>query len=64
MERWSTGITELDLVLDGGRLATGIGGLDEMLGGGIPAGDVTAILGPSGSGKTAHALQYVAKGIE
>ncbi len=49
---------------DGGRLASGISGLDEMLGGGIPAGDVTAILGPSGSGKTAHALQYVAKGIE
>lgn len=50
--------------LDGGRLASGISGLDEMLGGGIPAGDVTAVLGPSGAGKTAHALQYVAKGIE
>jgi circadian clock protein KaiC len=50
--------------LDGRRLASGIPGLDEMLGGGIPAGDVSAVLGPSGSGKTAAALRFVAQGIE
>jgi circadian clock protein KaiC len=49
---------------DGGRVASGIPGLDEMMGGGIPAGDVSAILGPSGSGKTIAALRFVARGIE
>jgi circadian clock protein KaiC len=53
-----------DAELDGGRVASGIPGLDEMLGGGIPAGDVSAILGPSGSGKTAAALRFIAQGIE
>jgi KaiC/GvpD/RAD55 family RecA-like ATPase len=32
------------------------------MGGGIPAGDVSAILGPSGSGKTIAALRFVACG--
>jgi circadian clock protein KaiC len=57
-------LTTEGAALDGGRISSGIAGLDEMLGGGIPAGDVTAILGPSGAGKTAHALQFVAEGIE
>jgi circadian clock protein KaiC len=49
---------------DGSRLASGISGLDEMMGGGIPVGDVSAILGPSGSGKTIAALRFVSHGIE
>ncbi|MEX2210960.1 MAG: ATPase domain-containing protein [Gaiellaceae bacterium] len=49
---------------DGGRIASGIPGLDEMMGGGIPAGNVSAILGPSGSGKTIAALRFIAHGIE
>jgi circadian clock protein KaiC len=49
---------------DGARVASGIPGLDEMMGGGIPAGDVSAILGPSGSGKTIATLRFVAHGIE
>lgn len=57
-------LTPEDADLDGGRIASGIPGLDEMVGGGIPEGDVTALLGPSGSGKTAAALRFVAQGIE
>jgi circadian clock protein KaiC len=57
-------LTPQGVALGGGRISSGIAGLDGMLGGGIPAGDVTAILGPSGAGKTAHALQFVAEGIK
>lgn len=46
------------------RLSSGIAGLDEMMGGGIPAGDLTAILGPSGSGKTIAALRFVTQELE
>jgi RecA-superfamily ATPases implicated in signal transduction len=45
------------------RLATGVPGLDEMTGGGIPAGDVVLIMGPAGSGKTTFAAQFVAQGL-
>ncbi|MBC8104387.1 MAG: AAA family ATPase [Cytophagales bacterium] len=44
------------------RLSTGVAGLDEMLGGGIPAGDSVLIAGPSGSGKSALATQFLAEG--
>jgi circadian clock protein KaiC len=57
-------LTPAPFSLKNGRIATGITGLDEMIGGGIPAGDSTALLGPSGSGKTIAALQYLAKGLE
>jgi len=45
------------------RLATGIPGLDEMTGGGIPAGDAVLLTGPAGSGKTTFATQFVAEGL-
>lgn len=45
------------------RLATGVPGLDEMTGGGIPAGDVVLLTGPAGSGKTTFAAQFVAQGL-
>ncbi len=45
------------------RLSTGIAGLDEMLGGGIPAGDSVLVAGPSGSGKSALATQFLAEGM-
>jgi len=57
-------LTPENAELDGRRIASGIRGLDEMLGGGLPATDVSAILGPSGSGKTATVLRFVAQGIE
>lgn len=45
------------------RLGTGVPGLDEMMGGGIPEGDVVMITGPAGSGKTTFATQFVSEGL-
>ena len=45
------------------RLNTGVPGLDEMMGGGIPEGDVLMLTGPTGSGKTTFATQFVAEGL-
>jgi circadian clock protein KaiC len=45
------------------RLTTGVPGLDEMMDGGIPAGDAVMIAGPAGSGKTTFATQFVAEGL-
>ncbi|MDQ2730984.1 MAG: AAA family ATPase [Armatimonadota bacterium] len=45
------------------RISTGVPGLDEMLGGGLPDGDSALIAGPSGSGKTALCTQFIAEGI-
>ena len=44
------------------QLSTGVSGLDEMLGGGILAGDAALVAGPSGSGKTVLATQFIADG--
>ncbi|UCD93239.1 MAG: KaiC domain-containing protein [Methanobacteriota archaeon] len=43
---------------------TGVEGLNEMLGGGIPKGHVVAVLGGFGTGKTTLALQFVKEGLE
>jgi circadian clock protein KaiC len=45
------------------RLATGVPGLDEVMGGGIPSGDAVMLAGPAGSGKTTFATQFVAEGL-
>ena len=45
------------------RLPSGIPRLDELMGGGTPAGDATAVLGPSGCGKTVLALRFIAQGL-
>jgi circadian clock protein KaiC len=45
------------------RLATGVPGLDEAMGGGIPAGDAVMLGGPAGSGKTTFATQFAAEGL-
>ncbi|MDB4930176.1 MAG: circadian clock protein KaiC [Myxococcaceae bacterium] len=45
------------------RRATGVAGLDEMLGGGIPSGYSTLVVGPSGSGKTMLSTQFILEGI-
>jgi circadian clock protein KaiC len=46
------------------RRRTGVAALDEMLGGGIPAGYSVMIVGPSGSGKTILSTQFIREGIE
>jgi circadian clock protein KaiC len=46
------------------RLSTGIAGLDELMGGGIPAGDSLVLAGPTGTGKTTFAMKFVEAGIK
>jgi len=45
------------------RISTGVPSLDEMLGGGLPAGDSALVAGPAGSGKTALCTHFIAEGI-
>lgn len=45
------------------RLSTGVPGLDEIMGGGIPTGDAVMLAGPAGSGKTTFATQFIAEGL-
>jgi circadian clock protein KaiC len=44
------------------RLSSGVPVLDDMLGGGIPAGYALLISGPTGSGKTVLATEFLAAG--
>ncbi len=46
------------------RVKTGIQGLDNLIQGGIPKGNVILLTGPAGSGKTIFALQFIVKGAE
>lgn len=45
------------------RLSTGVAGMDEMMGGGIPTGDSVIVAGPSGSGKSVLATQFIMEGL-
>ena len=45
------------------RLSTGVGGLDAMLGGGIPEGDSLLLAGPSGGGKSILGTHFIAEGL-
>ncbi|MFJ2987151.1 RAD55 family ATPase [Collimonas sp. NPDC087041] len=45
------------------RLAMGIPGLDDMLGGGLPVGYSLLLVGPSGSGKTVLATEFLEEGV-
>ena len=42
-----------------GRLKSGIGGLDRLLGGGIEGGSSTLLMGPTGAGKSLISLQFI-----
>ncbi len=44
------------------RVPTGIAGLDDMLGGGFPAGHVVLVTGLPGTGKTCFGLQFLLAG--
>ncbi len=45
------------------RMRTGIAGLDQALGGGLPRGRTTLVVGSPGAGKTVFALQALAQGV-
>jgi circadian clock protein KaiC len=45
------------------KTPTGVTGLDEITGGGLPKGRPTLICGTAGSGKTVLAMQFLIKGI-
>ena len=45
------------------RMRTGISGLDEALGGGLPRGRTTLVVGSTGAGKTIFAVQTLAQGV-
>ena len=44
------------------RLSTGVPGMDEMIGGGVIAGDAVMLTGPAGSGKSTVATQFMVAG--
>jgi circadian clock protein KaiC len=44
------------------RLSVGIDEIDDMLGGGLPAGDSVLVDGPSGTGKSVLAAHFIAEG--
>jgi len=46
------------------KIATGISGLDELVGGGIPEGRVILVIGGPGTGKTILCSQFLYKGIQ
>ncbi len=46
------------------KAPTGIGGFDEITGGGLPRGRTTLLVGGPGSGKTILALQFLAHGAQ
>jgi circadian clock protein KaiC len=45
------------------RLSTGVEGMDEMIGGGVIAGDAVMLTGPAGSGKSTVATQFMVAGL-
>ena len=46
------------------RVKTGVAGLDEMIGGGIPEGHSMLVLGSFGTGKTTMGLQFMWEGLQ
>ena len=45
------------------KAPTGISGLDEVTGGGLPQGRPTLLCGPAGCGKTLLATEFIVRGI-
>lgn len=52
-----------DSVIHIPRFPSGVPGLDEVLGGGLPRGALLLVLGPPGSGKTTVALQFLLQAV-
>jgi len=63
IEHISANAPRMKLLQSEDRLSMGIKELDEMLGGGLPAGYSLLVVGPSGSGKTILATEFLAEGI-
>jgi circadian clock protein KaiC len=55
--------SEIESSIKEKRIPVGIPKLDEMLGGGLPAGYSMLVVGPSGCGKTILATEFLAEGI-
>ena len=49
--------------MTGDKVPTGVGGLDELLGGGIPKGHIAVVMGAFGTGKTTFGLQVINQGL-
>ena len=49
---------------DGDVIKSGITGLDAILGGGFPRGNIIVVEGPAGSGKTSLGLEFVYRGAK
>jgi circadian clock protein KaiC len=45
------------------RIVTGVTGLDEMLGGGVPLGKIVLLCGGPGTGKTIFSIQYMMSAV-
>ncbi|PYR06446.1 MAG: hypothetical protein DMG00_18805 [Acidobacteria bacterium] len=50
------------LMAESDQVKTGVVGLDAILGGGIPRGNVIVVEGPAGSGKTTLGLEFIYRG--
>jgi len=59
----SGGVTGSETSTGDTRVPMGIPGLDDMLGGGLPAGYSLLLVGPSGSGKTILSTEFLAEGV-
>jgi circadian clock protein KaiC len=59
MKRSSKQVLEIKPML---KTPTGISGLDEITGGGLPKGRPTLICGDAGSGKTVFSIEFIVKG--
>ncbi len=53
----------MKLSAPGKRVSMGTPGLDDMMGGGLPAGYSLLVVGPSGSGKTILSTEFLAEGV-
>ena len=59
------GTTRMSTVADaGGRISTGLSGLDDILGGGFDPDRLYLVEGTPGSGKTTLALQFLLEGVK
>lgn len=50
--------------MNGDRIKVGIPGLDDMLGGGLIPGSISAIIGTYGTGKTTFSLEFIWEGLK